>query len=494
MMQLLTPALRDPEARATADRVPSWALLAVGGALTLLTGPRWGIGVLAWLAPVPYLLYARRARGWRRWAALFGVLVLGHCLQCAAFATPPVPVIAVIGFGPPLALFRSGAIVVGELVRRRLGEGAGVLAYVTGTVVFDWIGYGVTELGAWMATATSQVEWLTFLQLASIAGLAGLGAVMAWTGGVLAMLGAARPHGRGRHAVVLALALIAALGWGTLRLDEPMPGRSVAVAAVVTAVGPDEHGMPGDEVLAANTEALFERTRVAAARGARLVVWNEVATLVDPDREEAFITRARSIARALKIDLVLAYAVLETETPVLLDNKYLFIGDEGELLDAYRKHHPVPGEPSIRGTGPLRVLDRPYGKVGGAICYDYDFPAMAREHARAGAELVVVPSSDWRGIDPVHTFMARVRALEGGFPIVRAARWAASGAFDAHGRVRAWMPAIDDNDGVMVARVPVGRTPTLAAVIGDVPIAVAGVLLVGLLGLAVRRRRTAGGS
>lgn len=66
----------------------------------------------------------------------------------------------------------------------------------------------------------------------------------------------------------------------------------------------------------------------------------------------------------------------------------------------YQKHHPVPGEPSIRGTEPLRVLARPYGRVGGAICYDYDFPALAREHARLGADLVVVPSSDWRGIDP----------------------------------------------------------------------------------------------
>jgi len=281
-------------------------------------------------------------------------------------------------------------------------------------------------------------------------------------------------------------------------------GRSVAVAAVVTTVGPGEDGMPDAATLAANTEVLFQRTQVAADRGARLVVWNEVATLVHPDQEAAFVARAQAVARARAIDLVLAYAVLETADPVLLDNKYLFISDGGEILDTYQKHHPVPGEPSIRGRGALRVLDRPYGKVGGAICYDYDFPAMARAHARAGAELVVVPSSDWRGIDPIHTFMARVRAIEGGFSVVRAARWSASGAFDAHGRVRAWMPAIDDNDGVMVARVPVGQTPTLAAWLGDAPIAVAAALLVGLLGFAVvtsrgrgadsARRRTSAGT
>jgi apolipoprotein N-acyltransferase len=160
---------------------------------------------------------------------MFGVLLVGHCLQCVAFATPPVPVIAVIGFGPPLALLRFGAIRAGEIARRRLGEGAGILAYIASTVLLDWMGYGVTELGAWMATSNSQVESLAFLQLASIAGLAGLNAMMAWTGAALAsLLGAPRAGARAWHAIAVAIALTIALAWGTLRLEQPWPGRSVA--------------------------------------------------------------------------------------------------------------------------------------------------------------------------------------------------------------------------------------------------------------------------
>jgi apolipoprotein N-acyltransferase len=473
-----------------AARLPAWALLVAGSALALLTGPRWGIPLLAWFAPLPFLLFARRAGSWRAWLALLGVLVLAHSLQLVPIATPPVPLVAVIGFGAPLALLRFAALGTAEIVRRRRGEGAGIAAYVTATVVFDWIGYGITPFGTWMSTANSQVESLTFLQLAAIAGLAGLGAIMAWIAGVIAMLlGTTWRRASAWHALAPAVALIAALVWGTFRMDQPLPGRNVTVAAVVTDVGPGADGMPDDAALQANTEALFARTAAAAARGARLVVWNEAATLVHPDQEAAFLERGRTLARARAIDLVLGYAVLESEQPVLLDNKYVFISDGGEILDEYQKHHPVPGEPSIRGTGPLRVLDRPYGKVGGAICYDYDFPAMAREHARAGAELVVVPSSDWRGIDPVHTFMARVRAIEGGFSLVRPVRWGASGAFDARGRPRAWMTAIDSNDGVMMADVPVGRTPTLAATLGDAPIGMAGLTLLALLGLALRYRR-----
>jgi apolipoprotein N-acyltransferase len=78
-------------------------------------------------------------------------------------------------------------------------------------------------------------------------------------------------------------------------------------------------------------------------------------------------------------------------------------------------------------------------------------------------------------------YMARVRAIEGGFTLLRAVRWAPSAAFDAHGRVHAWMPATDDTDGVMVTHVPVGRTPTTLVSLGDRPVALAALLLVVLL-------------
>jgi apolipoprotein N-acyltransferase len=462
--------------------VPAAALLAAGLLLALATGPRWNVAALAWIAPVPLLLFARRAQGGRAWGALFATLLVACTITSALLATTPVPILGTMLFGPPLALLRFGPIAIGEWVRRRSSENRGLLAYVLATVVFDWLGYGASELGAWMATANSQVGWLELMQLASIGGLATIGALMAWVTGSLA----AWIDGGSRRAFGAALlAMAAALAWGTTRVDRPVEGPTLTVAAVTTEVGPDANGMPDAAALAANAEGLFARTRIAASRGARVVVWNEVATLVSPADESHFVARARRTAQELGIDLVLAYAVLESEAPLLMDNKYVFIAQDGTVLDEYQKHHPVPGEASIRGTGALRVLERPYARVGGAICYDYDFPAMAREHARGDAELVLVPSSDWAGIHPVHTLMARVRAIEGGFSLVRSVRWAASGMFDAYGRVRAWMPP--GEDGVLLAQVPIARVETMATRLGDAPIASAAVLLIGIA-LGCRRR------
>ena len=136
----------------------------------------------------------------------------------------------------------------------------------------------------------------------------------------------------------------------------------------------------------------------------------------------------------------------------------------------------------MKGTEPISVIDRPYGKIGLAICYDYDFPTLARKHALLGAELIVVPSSDWRGIDPVHAEMARARAIEGGFSVVRPARWASSAAFDALGRTRGWLPGVELNQ-VLVAQVPMGQLETPYAKTGDAP----ALVLVGLLGLSMAR-------
>jgi MYXO-CTERM domain-containing protein len=59
------------------------------------------------------------------------------------------------------------------------------------------------------------------------------------------------------------------------------------------------------------------------------------------------------------------------------------------------------------------------------------------------------------------------------------------------GRVRGWMRVDEDHDRVMIAELPIGRVATVYTAIGDSPIALAGLYLLGLVGLALRRRRRA---
>ena len=92
----------------------------------------------------------------------------------------------------------------------------------------------------------------------------------------------------------------------------------------------------------------------------------------------------------------------------------------------------------VAGAPGLRVFDTPVGRLGVAICYDSEFPLIARRLAEAGVEVLLVPSCT----DTVAGFNrvrigAMARALESQFVVVHAPT---VGAVD-------WNPALDENRG-----------------------------------------------
>lgn len=348
-----------------------------------------------------------------------------------------------------------------------------------------------SPMGTWATSSAGVPDDLVLLQLASVLGVAGIGFVMGWVPAWIAAV-LANPKRRWRgHTVALAAALAAVFGFGTWRLAQPSKAPTVSVAAVTTDLGFGEGGLPDSETLAAEVDALFTRSLHAAERGARLIVWNEGATAVRPNEEPALLERGRAFAAEHQVDLVLAYIVVTHEAPLAFDNLAVFIADDGAVLTRYYKRHPVPGE-TEPSDNPVPRLERPYGTVSLGICYDADFPEMARAHAAVGADLVALPSSDWAGIDPIHTKMSRLRAIEGGYAMLRSTRWAASAGFDSLGRVRGWMRTDEEHDQVLVTELPIARRSTVYSRIGDWPMAFAGLYLLMLTALALRRRRTPG--
>ncbi|HLH66991.1 MAG TPA: nitrilase-related carbon-nitrogen hydrolase [Solirubrobacteraceae bacterium] len=76
------------------------------------------------------------------------------------------------------------------------------------------------------------------------------------------------------------------------------------------------------------------------------------------------------------------------------------IVDGNGVLGVYRKLHLWDREKLwfTPGDEPPRVYDTPAGRIGVLICYDLEFPEMARTLALAGAELIAVPTN-WPLVD-----------------------------------------------------------------------------------------------
>ncbi len=106
--------------------------------------------------------------------------------------------------------------------------------------------------------------------------------------------------------------------------------------------------------------------------------------------------------------------------------------------------------------------------LGGVICYDYDFPYLAKEYGDINADIVAVPSSDWRGIDPLHTRMAAFRAVEQGQSLIRSTRFGLSAAINPYGDMISQMSSFDNNNKIMMSQLPRKGIKTVYSVIGDI--------------------------
>jgi apolipoprotein N-acyltransferase len=177
--------------------------------------------------------------------------------------------------------------------------------------------------------------------------------------------------------------------------------------------------------------------------------------------------------------------VLEPGEPA--DNQVVGITPEGTVAFTYLKSFPAPGEGSRPGDGQVAWMDTRWGRIGVAICFDYDFPGLIRQAGRAGVDIMINPSDDTPAIDPLHPHMAILRAIENGFTMIRPAQGARSIAVDGYGRFLAVQEATHPERHFAVD-LPTRRIPTVAPHVGDLLTyaSVAGLTLT--LATAIRRR------
>ncbi len=466
----------------------SAALLTLGTLLIVLANFRWSVGLTAWVAPVPFLFFINRHPSKKAKLVLAVVLCMAWSAATLKIMTAPLPPVMALMYGVPLGLFSAFGFALWDALRKGLSSLHQSLSFAAIFVVVEFAQHTLTPLGSWGAAAYTQLGNLALMQSASLVGIAGISFLVYWGA---CLIGQSLLGTRARkHLVVWGLLLAAANIWGTLRIG--LGTRDQVESTQVAAVGTDAtfSGLPlpsPARVLEIN-KTLYARTSAAAAAGAKLVVWTEAATLAFPEDEAAFVEVGRALAKRHQIDLVMAYVVPLTLTPLRFENKFVWITPDGSLDHQYLKHRPVPGEPAVRGTSEMRSVQTTSGTASGAICYDYDFPAIGRQHAALNLDLVVLPSSDWLGIDPVHSYMAGVRAIEGGHNLLRSTRMGLSVGIDAYGRVLGELSSNSSTHRILMVSLPKRSVNTIYNRIGDSFVYLLLAYLAALLVHRVRRR------
>lgn len=473
--------------------VPPALYLAVGSALVFLTFMRYGLAELGWVVFAPFLVFLHARTSARKHVVLLATLLVAWLAAVTKMATSEISWIPVPMYAIPITLSYFVAITVAAWAHRRLGARWGAYTFAAAVVVLGWIQYTLTSAGSWGILAHTQIDNLPLIQLAALTGLGGITFLVALGSGLAAAAWSSGVRTVRTDLVVFGLLVGGALLYGQLRLGNAPSGPVVRVGSVVSPVTHRDFRTvrAGVDTLRTLDDELFARSERAADRGAQAVVWNEVATLVTVPGESALAARGRAFAMRRQVLLVMAYGVVDRPHPFHYTNKYRLYLPDGTLADDYLKRHPVPVDPNPRGTAHARVIAFAGARLTGAICYDYSFPGIARDNVRDGAGLALVPSSDWRGIDPQHGRMALMNAVAAGLSLVRPVRAATSIATDPYGRVLGSMRFDTAGDGVMVTTMPSAPVATFYARTGEVVplIALAFCFVVVVLGRASTRRR-----
>jgi apolipoprotein N-acyltransferase len=213
-------------------------------------------------------------------------------------------------------------------------------------------------------------------------------------------------------------------------------------------------------------DTLFSWAAREADAGARIVFWSEANLQFMKADEPALLDRGAAFAREHGVTLGVAYAAF-VPGQGWYENQLALFGPDGRPLARYHKARPVPGDPERGADRHLPVVQTPGARIAGAICFDGDFPDLIGESGRGRADFLMVPASDWRAIDPIHTRMALVRGIENGCSVVRQTNQGLSAAGDAYGRILAQADYFTTRPNVMVSQVPIRGVRTPYARLGD---------------------------
>jgi apolipoprotein N-acyltransferase len=281
-------------------------------------------------------------------------------------------------------------------------------------------------------------------------------------------------------------------------------GAKIPIAAVQGAVSQDRKWQID------NRDATMARyTKLTdQAWGARLIVWPESALPVLANNIPDYLQDLRTTARAHDADFAIGLVNYEPATGRYF-NGLLVMNEDGDgwyykrHLVPFGEYFPVPG--FVRSW--MRLMSLPYDDIsagsehqpalraagqslGLTICYEDAFGSSQLDVLRKATLLINVTNNAWYGDSTAphqHLQIARMRALEAGRFLIRAANDGITAVIGTHGELAAQLPQFEE--AVLRADVQPMTGLTPYARFGNYPVIAAAL---GLLALASWQRRIRG--
>ena len=398
-----------------------------------------------------------------------------------------------------LALFTAGATALASLVWSSGPERIASLAIFW--VLFEWLRGHILTGFPWNLVGYAWAGSDEIIQITALIGIYGLSLVTVLVCSSPAVVAAAGGrHGAGFLTLVGAMAVVAAMWAGGAWRLSSQPTEyvdDVRIRIVQPSIPQSEKWQPG------NGPRIFsvymELTQREGYDEISHVMWPESAVpyILSRDRD-----RLDAIGRMLGPERILITGAVrydlpdDQSSPVFFNSLHVIQAQDqeeqltGEIIATYDKQHLVPfgeylplagllsrlgfrqlaegasGYASGPGTITLDVAGAPPASP--LICYEIIFPGEATAPGRRPGWLMNLTNDAWFGDSSgprQHLDMARVRAIETGLPVVRAANNGISTIIDPLGRTAARLAL--NEVGILDGGLPRALAPTLYDKYGD---------------------------
>jgi apolipoprotein N-acyltransferase len=424
---------------------------------------------------------------------------------------------AVLGLPAYLALFPAFGFALARLTWTK--DGSRVIALAASLAASEWLRGHVLTGFPWNAFGYALTEPLALAQAASLIGLWGLTflSVAIFASPAVLIDG----NSRGRRpwvAPAMALLMLVAMGvFGAVRLGlQP----TTTVANVKLRIMQPNLQQDVRFNYAAKAEVMRKYLTLSdRASGPQSTGVRDANILIWPESAFPFFLTREADAMAQIDDLLPKGTILITGSVRAPDlppgtkitrayNSIYAIDHDGSVLSIYDKLHLVPfGEylpfqdwmeklgfvqltkvqgGFIPGTGRRAIEISNAPRALPLICYEAIFPGEVAARGDRPGWIINLTNDGWFGISTgpyQHLQQARLRAIEQGLPVVRAANTGISAVIDPMGRIVARLGL--GVEGVLDSSLPAAIAPTIYARSGDIP---AAMMVAAALILVIRRR------
>jgi apolipoprotein N-acyltransferase len=409
--------------------------------------------------------------------------------------------LAVVVLPAGLALFWM----IGAMVARLLWPDGWprILVFAVVMTAAEWLRGHLFTGFPWNALGYALTPVPAMMQSASLVGLWGLTLAAFFVFAAPAALATAHRRDRRGPLVLVAAALAilvahVAFGFARLAVSEPAAVAGVRLRIVQPSIPQGEKWETAndDDIVRRYLELSDGSTGPdhSGVGSATHVIWPESAfpfLLTDRPDVLAAIAKLLPPGTTLITGAARADPASDPADDRVFNSVYV-IGDTGEILSAYDKVELVPfGEflPFRRffeAMGIRQLIRLPGGFTAGArhhtldvpdappmgplICWEIIFPGAVVDPAKRPAWLLNLTNDTWFGDTPgprQHLLQARVRAVEEGLPIVRAANSGISAIIDPYGRIEKSLPL--GTSGILDGTLPQALAATTYARLGDLP-------------------------